>query len=362
MVSAQNMIKTAENPADTGWDGRLKQVWSNRSVFALYTCILYKMLSPKSKYTFNDVYTWIAEGPYVDTVPAEEGATNKSDDSQYLRFLNNENAAANEGKVLFDVLAKVVAGKMHSMLIDTEFQNKIHTKYPMANRIYFYDERLLASSKEREFTNSNFQDMPTVLGVWILLDPPAYMENTMVSVPVAGGPANIVSYPERSEAQLEKIKSFIHPTFKQMIYAVGTGKLDSSRDLDVQFKSTPDLVLFCNVFTCHSKGSTAEKCLQYLFTKYDVPTENRKQVSNMQNMVQTFQEYFEDQGYAKGYGSGYDNGVLNERTLKDKQLYKKTLSLVKLYKLKNIEKSEAIEFIVALGFSEAEAEKLYNEA
>lgn len=78
----------------------------------------------------------------------------------------------------------------------------------------------------------------------------------------------------------------------------------------------------------------------------------------MQNMVQTFQDYFEEQGYKEGYAAGCKAAVLQWK----KQYMDYAAALAKQMKLNKAKKSLVVQALMCLDFSQAEAEKIYSEA
>lgn len=90
----------------------------------------------------------------------------------------------------------------------------------------------------------------------------------------------------------------------------------------------------------------------------------------MSNMVQTFQNYFESQGYTKGYEKGYEKGFEagrekgHEKGVKaaHDSIFADCLKSTKYLKSLHLTKSEILLTIMNIGFTEAEAEKIYNQA
>ena len=89
----------------------------------------------------EDVVKYIEGEPSISVVPVEPGLANmeKTDATgQRIVGLNTENAEINEGLVRFDII--------------------------------FYVSRLISSQKERDFVNTNYDDIKQVFSIWICMN------------------------------------------------------------------------------------------------------------------------------------------------------------------------------------------------
>ena len=88
----------------------------------------------------GEVIRYIEGTPQISTVPAEPGLTNqkKKTNGQRIVGFNTENGELGEGLVRFDIV--------------------------------FYGSRLISSQKERDFENSNYDDLRQVYSIWICLN------------------------------------------------------------------------------------------------------------------------------------------------------------------------------------------------
>ena len=102
---------------------------------------------------------------------------------------NSENAEINEGLVRFDIVFYVrmpstgvmpSAGGMTStgtgrdglsqIIINVEAQKDEPSGYDILNRAVFYVSRLISSQKERDFANTNYNDIRRVFSIWIQMN------------------------------------------------------------------------------------------------------------------------------------------------------------------------------------------------
>ena len=88
----------------------------------------------------GEVIRYIEGTPQISTVPAEPGLTNQKEETNGRRIVgfNTENGELGEGLVRFDIV--------------------------------FYGSRLISSQKERDFENSNYDDLKQVYSIWICLN------------------------------------------------------------------------------------------------------------------------------------------------------------------------------------------------
>ena len=91
--------------------------------------------------------------------------------------LNTEYTELNEGKNVFDIIFYVrTKNGISKIIINVEIQKDEPTKYHILNRVIFYIGRMISSEKQRDFINSNYNDMKDVYSIWLSL---GEKENTL---------------------------------------------------------------------------------------------------------------------------------------------------------------------------------------
>ena len=91
--------------------------------------------------------------------------------------LNTEYTELNEGKNVFDIIFYVrTKNGISKIIINVEIQKDEPTKYHILNRVIFYIGRMISSEKQRDFTNSNYNDMKDIYYIWLCL---GEKENTL---------------------------------------------------------------------------------------------------------------------------------------------------------------------------------------
>ena len=85
--------------------------------------------------------------------------------------LNTENNEINEGEVRFDILFYVrTRDGICKIIINIEVQKDEPTRYHILNRTVFYASRLISSQKNREFSNSEYNDIKKIYSIWICMN------------------------------------------------------------------------------------------------------------------------------------------------------------------------------------------------
>ena len=128
----------------------------------------------------EDVVKYIEGEPSISVVPVEPGLANmeKTDATgQRIVGLNTENAEINEGLVRFDIIFYVrmpsIVGRKNGLsqiIVNIEAQKDEPTEYKILNRAIFYVSRLISSQKERDFVNTNYDDIKQIFSIWICMN------------------------------------------------------------------------------------------------------------------------------------------------------------------------------------------------
>lgn len=170
-----NAVNVAGDKAQ--YDTRVKRLLAQKSILAhilVKTVVEFQGMKPE------DVVTYIEGEPSISVVPVEPGLANmeKTDATgQRIVGLNTENAEINEGLVRFDIIFYVrmpsIVGRKNGLsqiIVNIEAQKDEPTEYKILNRTIFYVSRLISSQKERDFVNTNYDDIKQVFSIWICMN------------------------------------------------------------------------------------------------------------------------------------------------------------------------------------------------
>ena len=159
------------------YDTRVKRLLAQKSILAH---ILVKTVDEFKGMKPEDVVKYIEGEPSISVVPVEPGLANmeKTDATgQRIVGLNTENAEINEGLVRFDIIFYVrmpsIVGRKNGLsqiIVNIEAQKDEPTEYKILNRAIFYVSRLISSQKERDFVNTNYDDIKQVFSIWICMN------------------------------------------------------------------------------------------------------------------------------------------------------------------------------------------------
>lgn len=170
-----NAVNAAGDKAQ--YDIRVKRLLAQKSILAH---ILVKTVDEFKGMKPEDVVKYIEGEPSISVVPVEPGLANmeKPDAAgQRIVGLNTENAEINEGLVRFDIIFYVrmpsIVGRKNGLsqiIVNIEAQKDEPTEYKILNRAIFYVSRLISSQKERDFVNTNYDDIKQVFSIWICMN------------------------------------------------------------------------------------------------------------------------------------------------------------------------------------------------
>lgn len=164
-----NAVNAAGDKAQ--YDTRVKRLLAQKSILAH---ILVKTVEEFKGMKPEDVVKYIEGEPSISVVPVEPGLANmeKTDAAgQRIVGLNTENAEINEGLVRFDIIFYVrMKNGLSQIIVNIEAQKDEPTEYKILNRAIFYVSRLISSQKERDFVNTNYDDIKQVFSIWICMN------------------------------------------------------------------------------------------------------------------------------------------------------------------------------------------------
>ena len=170
-----NAVNAAGDKAQ--YDTHVKRLLAQKSILAH---ILVKTIDEFKGMKPEDVVKYIEGEPSISVVPVEPGLANmeKTDAAgQRIVGLNTENAEINEGLVRFDIIFYVrmpsIVGRKNGLsqiIVNIEAQKDEPTEYKILNRAIFYVSRMISSQKERDFVNTNYDDIKQVFSIWICMN------------------------------------------------------------------------------------------------------------------------------------------------------------------------------------------------
>ena len=164
----KNAVNAARDMAQ--YDENAKRLLGNKSILAH---ILTSTVEEFRDMNPADVEGYIEGEPCISSVPVEPGLTNIKQGGKRLAGLNSESIDINEGTVRFDIVFYVrLKDGVSQIIINIEAQKDAPSGYSILNRGIFYACRLISSQKERDFVNTNYDDIKCVYTIWICMNMP----------------------------------------------------------------------------------------------------------------------------------------------------------------------------------------------
>ncbi len=164
-----NAVNAAGDKAQ--YDARVKRLLAQKTILAH---ILIKTVDEFKGMKPEDVVPYIEGEPQIGIVPVEPGLTNAegvNEPGQRIIGLNTENAEINEGLIRFDIIFYVrMKNGLSQIIVNIECQKDDPSAYKILNRAIFYVSRLVSSQKERDFVNTNYDDIKQVFSIWICMN------------------------------------------------------------------------------------------------------------------------------------------------------------------------------------------------
>lgn len=170
----RNTILTTDKIAQ--YDESAKRLLGQKYILAH---ILVKTVDEFMGMNPKEVVSYIEGEPYISTVPIEPGMTNRAIEKEGQRIigLNSESQEIYEGMIRYDIIFYVrMKNGLSQMIINVETQKNEPQKYDILNRAIFYVSRMISLQKERDFVNSNYNDIKQVYSIWVCMNMP---ENTL---------------------------------------------------------------------------------------------------------------------------------------------------------------------------------------
>ena len=172
------MILTTDKAAQ--YDESAKRLLGQKSILVH---ILVKTVDEFAGMDPKEVVSYIEGEPFINTVPIETGFTNtviKNDESRVVG-LNSENPELHEGMIRFDIILYVrMRDGLSQIIINVEAQKDEPNGYDILNRAIFYVSRMISSQKERDFSNSNYNDIKRVYSIWVCMNMPEIVWNIFI--------------------------------------------------------------------------------------------------------------------------------------------------------------------------------------
>ena len=190
-------IENADEKAQ--YDAYAKKIISDRTILSW---IAKYAVTELKDYSIPVIRSCIEGEPEVAAVPVYPGETKagKAKDSSFkqkneteaITGLPTEDKVPNEGTVTYDIRFRLLTPEKEKIkiIINVEIQKNFYPGYDLVTRALFYCARMLSAQMDTEFTAENYDEIKKVYSIWLCLDSPDYLADTITRYSIR--PENIV--------------------------------------------------------------------------------------------------------------------------------------------------------------------------
>ena len=149
------------------YDASAKRLLAQKYVLAH---LLVKTVKEFREMDTKEIIPLIEGEPYVSAVPVDGGLTNREMKIHGSRIvgMNTEDMEKKEGMIRFDIIFYVrMKDGLSQIIVNVEAQKDEPYQYRILNRSIYYVSWMISSQKERDFENTNYDDIKSVYSIWI---------------------------------------------------------------------------------------------------------------------------------------------------------------------------------------------------
>ena len=235
------------------YDAYVKKILAHKSILAY---ILKECVKEFNNVEIKDILSCIEDDIHISDINVDPYLTS-------IKGLNTEDNEINEGLIRYDIVFYVhLKNDLSKIIINIEAQKDEPSKYKILNRAIFYVCRLISSQKQKDFINSNYDDIKQVYSIWLCMN---------------------TKHNSLSHYHLIKEDKLIPYNWKGNIDLINIVLLGISNDINNNNKHDMHGLLTV-LFTSKLK---AQQKLSIIKQEYNIPTDDntlRKDVSDMCNL------------------------------------------------------------------------------
>lgn len=174
---------------NAAYDGHAKRLLAQKIVLAH---ILVNAVSEFTGMEPEDVVLLIENEPEISVIPVnpgearrqEEPETGKEQEDLMPAIIgrNTESQIPHEGKITYDVhFVAWAPGREERLkiILDVEAQKNFYPGYHIVSRGIFYTSRMISAQLDTEFRIPNYNDIKKVYSIWICMNSPEKIGNTI---------------------------------------------------------------------------------------------------------------------------------------------------------------------------------------
>ena len=145
------------------YDTYVKKILAHKSILAYILKDTVDIFRDKD---ISDISSCIEDNISISNIPLNPSFTNTK-----IIGINTEDNEINEGLIRYDIVFYVhLKNNLSKIIINIEAQKDEPSKYKILNRAIFYVCRLVSSQKQKDFINSNYDDIKQVYSIWLCMN------------------------------------------------------------------------------------------------------------------------------------------------------------------------------------------------
>ena len=284
------------------YDTYAKKIVSDRTILSWIAKYTIKELKG---YSIEEIRNCIEGEPEVAVTPVYPGSARRNEpgtsgDSEQVgkpncrihetaavTGLSTEDKVPNEGTVTYDIRFHLLipTGERIKIIVNIELQKDFYPGYDLVTRALFYCARMLSAQLDTEFTADNYDGIKKVYSIWICMNAPDYLADT------------ITSYGIKPESIVGEMKG--NPRYDLMSAVMICVNAKSH-----QKKESPLHGLLSTIFSEDLNYHEKETILNQ-----DYKIETTKTVKEGMSSMCNLSEAIEERGIKKGLEKGLEQGL-----------------------------------------------------
>lgn len=292
-----NLARTVEiTYKEAQLDNACKKVLSDKNILAWILKTTVKEYENESIQKIRDEY--IEGDAVVSKVYINPGETNSATKEEYKEInpeitgRNNESNILNEGEFTFDIIFYALipgTSERAKLIINIEAQGRYYQSYEFQTRGIYYCSRMISSQYGKEFTDSHYENINKVYSIWICINPPKCLRNT------------ITSFDIRKEDVVGSVDVDLKSYDLLSVKIIRLGK-------ETDTKSS-EIIRLLETLLSNEKNPEEKK--KILREEYKIPLEksSEEEVGNMSNIGSYLVESTWEKAMAQGIEQGLEQGL-----------------------------------------------------
>lgn len=158
----------------SSYDEHVIKILSNKYILAY---IMQGTVHECRHMSIKEIVPLIEGSPEIHSVSVHPG-----ENPDAITGDRNEDKVPGENVTVFDIRFHAYIPNINQnikILINVEAQRKFHPGYDLVTRGIYYGARMISAQRDTEFKDSNYDDIKKVYSLWICMDTPNYVKNTV---------------------------------------------------------------------------------------------------------------------------------------------------------------------------------------